>query len=148
MAAVVSAVWSCNPRDDSATFPEPQSHSATVLQGRGGGGGWWRGRRGGGGGGVTLSTRRAAAVVLAVWSCDPRDGLATCPEPQSHSSTVVEGRGGGGGRWRGRPGGGGGGTLVARPVAAVVRGVWSCAPPDGHARKLVELRRRPLRARR
>ena len=51
MAAVVSAVWSCNPRDDSATFPEPQSHSATVLQGRGGGGGGYLEYPTGGGGG-------------------------------------------------------------------------------------------------
>ena len=69
----------------------------------GGGGDTRRGGRGGhlsdpwvGGGGPRCSI---------VWSRDPGDGSATCPEPQSHSATLLVGgavRDGGGGspRWR------------------------------------------------
>ena len=92
------------------TCLDPQFHSITILEGRGGVAGLWRGRPGGGKGG-TCRTRSALVEDPAVWSPDPGDGLRTCPDPQSHSVTILEGRGGGAALQRGCPGGGRGGHL-------------------------------------
>ena len=47
-----------------------------------------------------MRARLVAVVVFAVWSCDPPDGMASCPARQFVSATVLEGWGAGGGRWR------------------------------------------------
>ena len=96
---------------------------------RGGGDGRRRGRPGGGGGG-TRRTRPAASVDHAVWSPDPCNGKATCPDTQSHSATLLEGRGGGEGRRWLAAVGRGAGTLRARAavlLAAKRSAVFSSA---------------------
>jgi len=127
-AAEVPALWSPDPSAGSAPCSDPRRDSPSVRVQRGGGGG-----RPGGEGGGTWRTRPAAAVDPAVWSHDPGDGSATCPDPQSHSVTVLEERGGGGGWRRGRPGVGGGGTRRTLPAAAVDPAVWSPDPCNGLA---------------
>ena len=100
-----------------------------------------------------------------VLSHDPGDGSATCPDPQSHPVSLLEGQGGGGRPRRGRPEGGdlkyptgvGGGPpgLVPRPsrwlvdlsrpsvplgnAARWLRGVWQLwgAAPCAHVRRPV-----------
>ena len=60
------------------------------------------------GGGSTWRSRGLFADDPGVSSHDPGDGSATCPDPQSHSVSLLEGLGGGGRPRRGRPERGGG----------------------------------------
>ena len=63
----------------------------------------------GGVGGVTWKTSATPfGEEPTVWSSDPSDTSATCPDAQSHSSTLLEERGavkdgGGSPRWGGAP---------------------------------------------
>ena len=109
------AVSSHDPGDGSATCPDPQSHSAMLLDHRGGDDRRRRGRPGGGRWGATWRSHGFLSDDPAVCFPDPGDGSATCPDHQSHSATRLEGLGGCGRRWEGR----GAGTLRARAAACL-----------------------------